>query len=241
MTTETGRADEDGQVADSSRDPDAPATDKDGHYTPKAVSRRPLGCLIEIAETLLLTIVIFWVIQTFVAQPFRVEQESMRPTLEPDQYVLVDKLTPHWDSYSRGDVVVFNPVIREGSCSNPTTDDVGAITPYIKRVIGEPGDTVELLDGDVYVNGVMIDELYIHGVPTQPLSIEETWTVAEGRLFVMGDNRDNSTDSRSDSIGEICVNDVVGRAWLRYWPLNTLGILQTPIYPDVPPAIGATQ
>ena len=241
MTADTERAAEDGHVTDSNRDPDSPATDKDGHYTPKAVSRRPLGCLIEIVETLLLTIVIFWVIQTFVAQPYRVEQESMRPTLEADQYVLVDKLTPHWDSYSRGDVVVFNPVLREGACSNPTTDDVGAITPYIKRVIGEPGDTVELLDGDVYVNGVMIDEPYVHGVPTGPLSLEETWTVAGGRLFVMGDNRDNSTDSRSDSIGEICVNDVVGRAWLRYWPLNTLGILQTPTYPDVPPATGATR
>ncbi len=241
MTNDSERAVEDASVTASNQDPDPPTTDKDGRYTPTAVSRRPLGCLIEIAETLLLTIVIFWVIQTFVAQPFRVEQESMRATLEPDQYVLVDKLTPHFDSYSRGDIVVFNPVLREGSCSSPVTDDLGTVTPYIKRVIGEPGDLVELRDGDVFVNGVQIDEPYIRGVSTRQLSGETSWVVQAGRLFVMGDNRDNSTDSRSESIGEICVNDVVGRAWLRYWPLNTIGILQTPSYQDVPPATGSTE
>ena len=210
--------------------------EESGQYTPRAVSRRPLGCLIEIAETLVLTIIIFWAIQTFVAQPYRVEQESMRTTLEPDQYVLVDKLTPRFDSYSRGDIVVFNPVLRESSCSDDPIDGVPDQTPYIKRVIGEPGDTVELHDGDVYVNGGRMDEPYVRGVATEPLSEEDSWVVQPDRLFVMGDNRDNSTDSRSDTIGEICINDVVGRAWLRYWPLNTIGILPTPTYPNVPSA-----
>lgn len=238
MTDDTARAREDAIVSDANQDPDAPTTDKDRQYTPEAVSRRPFGCLIEIAETLLLTIVIFWVIQTFVAQPYQVQQESMRTTLEEGQYVLVDKLTPHFDSYSRGDIVVFNPVLREESCSSPPSDEIPP-TPYIKRVIGEPGDLVELLDGDVYVNRVRIDEPYINGIITRPLDGNESWLVLEGRLFVMGDNRADSTDSRSQTIGEICVNDVVGRAWLRYWPLNTIGILQTPIYEDVPPATAA--
>ena len=213
------------------------AADAEGRqYTPKAVSRRPLGCLIEIAETLVLTIIIFWAIQTFVAQPYRVEQESMRITLEPDQYVLVDKLTPRFDSYSRGDIVVFNPVLRDTSCTADPIDVVLEQTPYIKRVIGEPGDTVELRDGDVFVNGSRMEEPYVRGVPTDPLSEDDSWVVQPDRLFVMGDNRENSTDLRSDQIGEICVGDVVGRAWLRYWPLNTIGILPTPTYPNVPPA-----
>jgi signal peptidase I len=210
-----------------------PATLGERGYTPRPVSRKPLGCLIEIAETLILTIIIFWLIQTFVAQPYRVEQESMRTTLEPNQYVLVDKLSPHFDSYSRGDIVVFNPVLRE-ECSEDVVGGLTDVTPYIKRVIGEPGDRVVLVDGDVEVNGVMLDEPYVHGAQTVPLSGETVWTVPADRLFVMGDNRQNSTDSRSDQIGMICTRDIIGRAWLRYWPLDTLGIMQTPTYPDVP-------
>jgi signal peptidase I len=200
------------------------------------VSRRPLGCLIEIAETLILTIIIFWLIQSFVAQPYRVEQESMRTTLEPNQYVLVDKLSPHFDDYSRGDIVVFNPVLREDECSDPVSGGFTDVTPYIKRVIGEPGDFVELHEGDVFVNDIQLDEPYVRGASTDALDDAESWLVPEGRLFVMGDNRNNSTDSRSEQIGMVCTNDVVGRAWLRYWPLDTIGILQTPTYPNVPPA-----
>jgi signal peptidase I len=211
-----------------------PATLSDRGYTPPPVSRRPLGCLIEIAETLVLTIIIFWLIQTFVAQPYRVEQESMRSTLEPNQYVLVDKLSPNFDSYSRGDIVVFNPVLRD-ECSLDVVGGLTDVTPYIKRVIGEPGDRVELIDGEVAVNGVMLDEPYVHA-DSVPLSGETVWLVPADRLFVMGDNRQNSTDSRSDQIGMICTRDVIGRAWLRYWPLDTLGILQTPTYDGVPAA-----
>lgn len=200
-------------------------------------NRRALGCLLEIAETLLLTLLIFWVIQTFVAQPYRVEQESMRITLEQNQYVLVDKLTPHFDSYSRGDIIVFNPARRDGSCDSPAVDETNeGNVPFIKRVIGEPGDTVSIHDGSVFINGTAIDEPYVYKGPTGANGDQDTWQVPADRLFVMGDNRNNSTDSRVPTIGPICVRDVIGKAWLRYWPLDRLGILNTPTYAAVPSA-----
>jgi signal peptidase I len=189
------------------------------------------GCLVEIVETLALTLIIFFVIQNFIAQPYQVQQNSMEQTLEPGQYVLVDKLTPRWDPYSRGDVVVFNP--PETWTPDPT--------PFIKRVIGLPGDTVEVKeDGQVYVNDVRLDEAYTYtndaGVhePTEASPDQRRWVVPPGQLFVMGDHRQKSADSRV--FGPIAIDTVVGRAFLRYWPVNTLGVLDTPAYPGVPAA-----
>jgi signal peptidase I len=213
-------------------EPSVQATTTGPGYTRRQLSHRPLGCLVEIAETLVLTIIIFWLVQSFVAQPYRVEQHSMETTFLEGHYVLVDKLSPHFDSYSRGDIVVFSPVQRDQCTDNslPGPDP----TPYIKRVIGEPGDTVALVDGGVIVNGVTIVEPYVHGEVTSPEDAGSEWTVPDDRLFVMGDNRVESSDSRS--FGPVCIRDVIGRAWLRYWPLNTVGILQTPSYPGVPAA-----
>jgi signal peptidase I len=191
--------------------------------------RRPaLGCLLEVAETLVLTVVIFVGIQVFVAQPYKVEQVSMENTLLPNQYVLVDKLTPRWATYARGDIVVFDP---------PETWSPGRDVPYIKRVIGLPGDRIELRDGAVFVNDVKLEEPYVfenNGVPQpsapSPLGATE-WLVPAGDLFVMGDHRGESADSRA--FGPIALSHVIGRAWLRYWPFDTLGILPKPSYPGL--------
>jgi signal peptidase I len=199
-------------------------------YSPLVDRRSSLGCLFEVLETLVLTLIIFFVIQTFIAQPYQVQQQSMERTLEPGQYVLVDKLTPRWDDYGRGDIVVFSPP------QTWTTED----TPFIKRVIGMPGDTVEVRDdGLVYVNGVGIDEPYLYenneGVPEPTEVSDQTrWVVPAGELFVMGDHRQRSADSRV--FGTIPRDNVIGRAFLRYWPISTFGILETPVYPDLQPA-----
>lgn len=198
-------------------------------YSPLVDRRSNFGCLFEVVETLVLTLVIFFVIQNFVAQPYQVHQNSMERTLLHGQFVLVDKLTPRWDDYGRGDVVVFSP---------PTTwaEDP---TPFIKRVIGLPGDTVEIRDdGLVYVNGVDLEEPYLYaneeGIPepTTAALDQRMWVVPADQLFVMGDHRQSSADSRV--FGPISRSDVIGRAFLRYWPISTVGILQTPTYPDVP-------
>ena len=193
------------------------------------VSQRPaLGCLFEVVETLVLTVLIFLGIQTFVAQPYRVQQQSMMVTLLPDQYVLVDKLTPRWAPYERGDIVVFDP---------PESWAPNGSVPYIKRIIGLPSDTVEIREGKVYVNDVLLDEPYINtdnGVPqttdAQPGGASE-WVVPEGQLLVMGDNRQNSADSRT--FGPIEISHVIGRAWLRYWPFDAFGVLPTPGHPEL--------
>jgi signal peptidase I len=184
----------------------------------------------EVVETLVLTVLIFLLVHTFVAQPFRVEQRSMESTLVPDQYVLVDKLTPRWAPYERGDIVVFQP---------PESWRTGSGAPFIKRIIGLPGDRVELESGSVLVNGVELNEPYLflrrgEREPTEPsIGGGTSWLVPTGALFVMGDHRSASADSRE--FGPIDMSTVLGRALLRYWPFDTLGPLERPTYPELVP------
>jgi signal peptidase I len=188
---------------------------------------RPPRWLIEVVETLALTLLTFFVIQTFVAQPYQVRQTSMERTLEPDQYVLVDKLTPRFDPFKRGDIVVLHP--PEG-----VEDETG--TPFIKRIIGLPGETVRVgEDGIVYVDGKALDESgYTYrddaGVnePTTIDSDQSEWTLGPDEVFVMGDHREASADSRS--FGPIKLESIVGRAFLRYWPAATFGVISRPAY-----------
>jgi signal peptidase I len=182
-------------------------------------ARRVPGVIFEIVETVVLTAVIFGLIQAFVAQPFEVRQESMAPGLEPGQNVLVDKLTPRWDPYKRLDIVVFTP---------PSVWTEATGSPFIKRVIGVGGDEVEIRDGLVFVNGSELAEPYLDKrTGDSGLSAADgpnRWLVPTGDLFVMGDNRTNSIDSRV--FGPIPSEDVLGRAWLRYWPLENAGVLR---------------
>lgn len=191
--------------------------------TPEA-RRRARGWVFEIVETLVLTAVIFLGIQAFVAQPYKVEMVSMRNTLQDGQYVLIDKLTPRWSAYERGDIVVFDPP--------PAWTGPPAI-PLIKRVIGLAGDRVELRDGKVLVDGRPLDEPYLFAVDgatqaTDPIGATTSWVVPPGQLFVMGDHRQASEDSRL--FGPIQASSVLGRAVLRYWPIDTLEVIQRPAY-----------
>jgi signal peptidase I len=196
---------------------------------PSLVRRLSRGFMFEVAETVVLTVLIFLGIQTFVAQPYQVRQVSMEATLLPNQYVLVDKLTPRWASYARGDIVVFDP---------PEAWRAPEGFPFIKRVIGLPGDRVELRDDRVYVNGAPLSEAYVWADDDGPRTTEPgpdgatSWVVPDGSLFVMGDHRGASADSRS--FGPIEISRVIGRAWLRYWPFDTFGVLSTPTYAAAP-------
>lgn len=182
--------------------------------------------IIEIVTTVGLAVVLYLIITTFIVQTFRVEQSSMQNTLQSGEHLLIDKLTPRFDDYSRGDIIVFHP--------HGQSDQ----TPYIKRVIGVGGDSVRIANGLVYINGVPLDETaYTYPAPgeNEPTRSKgvDAWDVPQGQLFVLGDHRMSSTDSRNESVGLVDVDDVVGRAWLRFWPIDTLGILQTPAYPEL--------
>ena len=191
-------------------------------------ARRGRGCVFELVETLVLTLVIFFVVQNVVAQPFQVQQHSMERTFTQGDYVLVDRLSHLWSPYARGQVIVFRP---PQSAADQTD-------PYIKRIIGVGGDTVEVRDGQVFVNGAALNEPYLFhndaGVaePTVVSGAQSKWVVPEGDLFVMGDHRQVSDDSRV--FGPIPVSSVIGRGIIRYWPLSAFGIVAAGSYGNVP-------
>ena len=161
----------------------------------------------------------------------------MIDTLQPGQHLLIDKLTPRFDAYSRGDIIVFHP---RGESDQ---------TPFIKRVIGVGGEHVEIKNGSVWIDGVRLEEdayTYVdpatgENQPTLATGQASEWDVPEGSLFVLGDHRGGSTDSRRASVGLVDVDDVVGRAWLSFFPLDTLGIIQTPGYPELAAAPPPTE
>lgn len=187
---------------------------------------RGRGWALEIVETLVLTLVIVFVVQNFVGQPFQVKGGSMERTFADGNYVLVDRLTPLWSPYARGQVVVFQP-----------PQGVGRTEPFIKRVIAVGGDTVEVRDGQVFVNGIALDEPYLFhnaaGIAEPTIASDKSpWVVPQGKLFVMGDHRQASEDSRD--FGAIPISSVIGRGVVRYWPPSKLGIIATPSYDNLP-------
>ena len=152
----------------------------------------------EIIETLLLTLLIFWVVNAITGR-FRIEGHSMLPTLHEGEYVLINKLAYYLEDPQRGDIIVLQfPQDR-------TRD-------FIKRIIGLPGDQIEIGDRQVKVNGQALTEPYIADEP----DYAGTWTVPAGQYFVLGDNRNNSSDSHSWQF--LPFSDIVGKAWLIYWP-----------------------
>ncbi|MDQ1426832.1 MAG: signal peptidase [Acidimicrobiaceae bacterium] len=153
------------------------------------------------------------VVKTFLIQAFFIPSGSMEPTLKPGDRVLVNKLSYKLHDVHRGDIVVFKRPPSEAD--DPTIKDL------IKRVIGLPGDRIEGRDGVVYINGQPLKEPYLPpGTTTASLPLQ---TVPAGQYFVMGDNRGNSKDSRF--IGTIPKNLIVGRAFVRVWPLSGIGLL----------------
>lgn len=169
----------------------------------------------ELLETILYIAVVAFVcflIITFVGQRTTVSGQSMEPLLQDGDNLILDKLTYHFREPERFDVVVFDQ----------TEED-----HYIKRVIGLPGETVQIIDGYVYINGEKLeDDVYGKEVMLSGMRAEQPVTLGEDEYFVLGDNRNYSRDSRDPGVGNVKRSQILGRAWLRFWPLNKLEFIR---------------
>lgn len=160
----------------------------------------------EMLGTIVPALVIAIVIHLFLAQATRVEGYSMEPTLYGHQRLIIEKLSYRFTQPERGDIVVIK------------VDGFDEL--LIKRVIGLPGETLEIRNGVVFIDGRALDEPYVNGMPRGDYPPTK---IPDGYIFVMGDNRNNSNDSRS--FGPIPVDHIVGHAWMRYWPLHDFSLM----------------
>jgi len=175
----------------------------------------------EMLETVLLALVIFAALRFFV-QNFRIEGQSMEPTLHDGQFLIVDKISYRLGKVKRGDIVIFN--------APPAPDK-----DFVKRVIGLPGEMVEVRLGVVYINGQPLDEPYI------VYGNQRSWgprRVGEDEYFVLGDNRNNSVDSHGG--WTVPRESIVGRAWIIYWPPSRWGVVNNyPLVAGTPASVAS--
>lgn len=176
------------------------------------VMKEMISTLVYLLGVLCLT----WLVITFIGQRTEVDGSSMEPMLSNGDNLIVDKISYRFRDPQRYDIIVFPFKYQEN-------------TFYIKRIIGLPGETVQIDEqGTIYINGEVLTENYGReiiraetvGIAANPIIL------GEDEYFVMGDNRNCSMDSRTEIVGNIKRKDIIGRAWIRIWPLNKLGILK---------------
>ena len=171
----------------------------------------------EVVIAILIFVVVFAIVQISIGS-YKVEMTSMDPTFKPNDCIMVDKLTYRFRGPHRGEVIILWP----------PKDRVSSANPYIKRVIGLPGETVEIRQGLVYIKTNNSSEFrllseVLPGVSENPKSRNDgTWEIAKGQYFVLGDNRDDSSDS--SVWGTVPRGNIIGKTWLRYWPLSRFGL-----------------
>ncbi len=159
---------------------------------------------------LVIYVIIALILRFFVFNITLVDGKSMFPTLDDGDRLITEKISLNWREVKRGDILVIH-----------APDKVNQ--NYIKRVVAVAGDRIELIDGKVYLNGEVLNEKYVVDNPTHPYRNISSWDIEEGQVFVMGDNRGASNDSRS--FGPIDVNQVMGVSIFRLFPFSKFGIL----------------
>lgn len=173
--------------------------------------------LLEVLQIVLIAAVVIVPIRIFLIKPFVVKGASMEPSFYNDEYLIIDEISYRFREIKRGETVVFVPPTNESQF-------------YIKRVVGLPGETVEVIDGDIIIynaehpDGIKLQEDYTDEYTLGRMRVE----LGEEEFFLVGDNRDASYDSRN--IGPINAGSIVGRAWIRGFPLNKAGLISIPDY-----------
>lgn len=180
---------------------------------------------LEITQTVVVVLSIFLVVYLFIMQPHQVNGLSMFPNYHNGDYLLTDKVSYKLGAPKRGDVVVFHAP-EAAQCPTGTGCD------FIKRILGLPGETIEVKDNAIWVNGQPVPEPYIPEENfTRPgaYTSDRKITLGPNEYFVCGDNRPHSSDSRA--WGPITTNEIVGKAIFRYWPIDSVGVIPKVTYP----------
>lgn len=170
----------------------------------------------EVGIIILIAIAIFVTFKLTIPN-YEVRYSSMMPTIEPGELIIVNKVSYHFSGPERGDIIVFKPPLPNN------TDE-----RFIKRVIALPGDTVEVKDNKVFVNGVPLEEEYIMESPHYTMLPR---AILEGEYFVLGDNRNNSNDSHGG--WTVPRKSIIGKAWFVYWPPSKWGVIKHYNYPEL--------
>lgn len=174
---------------------------------PGSSAKRTLFAVVDFIKTTVIVVFLALIIRLFVVQPFIVEGQSMLPTFSNNDYLITEKISYSVRSPKRGEVVIFHPP------DNPSVN-------YIKRIVGLPGDSIEVKDQNVFVNSQKINEPYLtSNEQTNTATKELNLTLKSGEYFVLGDNRNHSRDSRE--IGPIPYSSIVSRIWVRLLPIDS--------------------
>ena len=196
--------------------------------------KREHNSLVELVTIVAVALGLALGIQAFIVKPFRIPSESMVPTLQIGQRVLVDRVSFRFTDPDRGDIVVFKPPsgADSESCGAehasdqpcPTHTPDRSDTNFIKRVVGLPGDRLKVIGGSVYINGRRQDESFAHLDAQCPTcNLPREITIPKGQYYMMGDNRGESEDSRV--WGPVPKKWMIGKAFMTYWPPGRIGLL----------------